>query len=263
MRFEFVKRTMETLLSEGVLTKSSSVLAVCAGGPEYELFSDLGFQQVTISNLDSNKFEGDKFNDFPWMFQDAENLTVADGAYDMVFVSDGLHHCRSPHRALLEMFRVARKGVIVFESRDGLMLRKAESLGMVETYEIAAVAGNKFESGGVNNTAIPNFVYRWTEREFEKAINSFDPASQYLFRYFYSLELPHERMRQYKSLGKKLRYGAVTIAAKLFGMLFPRQGNSFAMICMKPDAGQGLWPWIELGKTGPTISRTYVQERYR
>jgi ubiquinone/menaquinone biosynthesis C-methylase UbiE len=263
MRFEFVKKTMETLLSEGVLTKSSSVLAICAGGPEYRLFSSLGFKQVTISNLDSNKSEGDRFNDYSWAFQDAENLTASDGAYDLVFVSDGLHHCRSPHRALLEMLRVARKGVIVFESRDGLLLRKAESMGMVETYEIAAVAGNSFEAGGVNNTDIPNFVYRWTEREFEKAISSFDPTSQHRFRYFYSLELPHERMRQYKGLGKRLQYRVATIAAKVFGALFPRQGNSFAMICMKPDPGQGLWPWIELGQKGPTISRSYVQERYR
>lgn len=161
------------------------------------------------------------------------------------------------------MFRVARKGVIVFESRDGLLLRQAESMGMVETFELAAVAGNNFEAGGVNNTEIPNFVYRWTEREFEKAINSFDPAHRHKFRYFYSLELPHERMRQYKSLSKKLQYGAAAVAAKAFGALFPRQGNSFAMICMKPDAGQGLWPWIEPGQKGPTISRTYVRERYR
>jgi hypothetical protein len=78
-----------------------------------------------------------------------------------------------------------------------------------------------------------------------------------------TLGAPHERMRQYKSLSKKLQYGAAAIAAKAFGALFPRQGNSFAMICMKPDAGQGLWPWIEPGQKGPTISRTYVQERYR
>ena len=254
---------METLLSEGVLTKSSSVLAICAGGPEYRLFSGLRFGRVTISNLDSDKFEGDKFDGFPWAFQDAENLNAPDGAFDFVFVSDGLHHCRSPHRALLEMFRVARKGVIVFKSRDGLLLRRAESMGMVETYEIAAVAGNSFETGGVNNTDIPNFVYRWTEREFEKAINAFDPTSRHKFRYFYSLELPHERMRLYKGLGKRLRYGAVTVVAKVFGALFPRQGNSFAMICVKPDPGQGLWPWIELGQKGPAISRSYVEERYR
>ena len=68
---------------------------------------------------------------------------------------------------------------------------------------------------------------------------------------------------QYKSLSKKLQYGAAAVAAKAFGALFPRQGNSFAMICMKPDAGQGLWPWIEPGQKGPTISRTYVRERYR
>ena len=33
-----------------------------------------------------------------------------DGAFDFVVVHQGLHHCHSPHRGLLEMYRVARRG---------------------------------------------------------------------------------------------------------------------------------------------------------
>ena len=97
-------------------------------------------------------------------------------------------------------------------------------MGMVETLELAAVAANSFESGGVNNTEVPNFVYRWTEREFEKAINSFDPAHRHQFRYFYS----------FLCCRKKLKYGVAAIAAKAFGALFPRQGNSCADLCSGP-----------------------------
>lgn len=263
MRFEFATRTLKSLISNGILKENDKILTVCAGEAECQLFSTLGFSDVTISNLDSKQTPGAKFDKFPWLYQDAENLTATDGSYDFVFVSDGLHHCRSPHRALLEMFRVARKGVIVLESRDGFLLRHAESMGMVESYEITAVAGNDFAGGGMNNTEIPNFVYRWTEREFEKTIKSFDPTTSHKFQYFYSLEFPHARARAYKSAGKKALFGVASAASKVLGALFPKQGNSFAMVCIKPEAGRDLWPWIELRNEKPTISRAFVEQRLR
>jgi ubiquinone/menaquinone biosynthesis C-methylase UbiE len=44
--------------------------------------------------------------------QDAENLSYDDRAFDLVVVHAGLHPCYSPHRALLEMYRVARRCVV-------------------------------------------------------------------------------------------------------------------------------------------------------
>jgi ubiquinone/menaquinone biosynthesis C-methylase UbiE len=55
---------------------------------------------------------GDEFAPFSWSFQDAEQLSFEDEAFDYVFVHAGLHHCASPHRALLEMYRVARRGIM-------------------------------------------------------------------------------------------------------------------------------------------------------
>ena len=263
MRFNFVRKTLNSLLEAGDLTRDSTILAICAGEPECQVFSELGFANVTISNLDTRQTPGTKFGTFPWAYQDAENITVSDASFDFVFVSDGLHHCRSPHRALLEMFRVARKGILVFESRDGLLLRQAEAMGMVETYELTAVAANDFTYGGVNNTDIPNFVYRWTEREFEKAIKSFAPANRHEFRYFYSLEFPYERVRAYKSVAKRAMFTVAAGLCRVFGALFPRQGNSFAMVCLKPDGQSGLLPWIELHDGRPTISRPFVKQQLR
>jgi hypothetical protein len=74
-------------------------------------------------------------------------------------VHAGLHHCASPHRALLERYRVARKAVLVFEARDSLMVRTAVALASSD-FELEAVSGEGYESGGLNNGPIPNLGYR-------------------------------------------------------------------------------------------------------
>jgi hypothetical protein len=60
---------------------------------------------------------------------------------------------KSPHRALLEMYRVARKCVIAFESRDSLLIRTAVRFGLMLDYELNAIAGGR---GGLADTA-PQF----------------------------------------------------------------------------------------------------------
>lgn len=40
-----------------------------------------------------------------------------------------------------------------------------QDLGVALDYELPAVSENNFTHGGVENGPIPNYVYRWTERE--------------------------------------------------------------------------------------------------
>ena len=155
--------------STNVIEPSDSVLAVCASASEQRVFEAAGLLTATISNLD-NRLGSPDYTPYAWSYQDAQGLSFDAASFDHVFVSDGLHHCDSPHRGLLEMFRVARKSVIVFESRDSLLMRLANRTGLVPQYEVEAVIGSGLQHGGVNNTEVPNFVYRWTEREFEKTI---------------------------------------------------------------------------------------------
>ena len=115
------------------------------------------------------------------------------------------------------------------------MLRLAERLGLAERYEVDAVIGNDFIYGGVNNGPVPNFVYRWTERELAKTLASFDPTGPQEVRFFYALNLPERD----NLAGRLLRFGAPAIQAA--ARLFPRQCNSFAMIATKP---KHVWPWL-------------------
>ena len=118
MRYHFAKSVLEQLLKEGVLHLEVSILAVCADDSEKELFSALEFTNVTLSGLYEGDAEG-TLAPFAWSVQDAQNLTFEDASFDFCFVSDGIHHCASPHRAILEMYRVSREGILVFDSRAG------------------------------------------------------------------------------------------------------------------------------------------------
>jgi hypothetical protein len=52
-----------------------------------------------------------------------------------------------------------------------------------EIYEYSAVKND--DHGGVDNTNIPNFVYRWSEREVLKLISSYKPLNSYKIYFDY------------------------------------------------------------------------------
>src|SRR5665213_863504 len=114
---------LKQLLGEKTIAISHSILVVCGGTFERELFMGFGFKDVTISNLDDQYESG--LAPYGWDHQDVENLSFPDQSFDVVFVHAGLHHCHSPHRGLTEMYRVARLMVIVIEARDNLSMRIA------------------------------------------------------------------------------------------------------------------------------------------
>jgi ubiquinone/menaquinone biosynthesis C-methylase UbiE len=262
MRHAFVKDTLERLMKEAILRPDDSVLAVCAGVPERLLFEELGFTAVTISNLDE-RLTGCEFAPYAWSFQDAQKLTFGDGAFDWVFVSDGLHHCSSPHLALLEMYRVARKGILVFESRDSFVMRVANRFNLVPQYELEAVVANGFTHGGVDNTQIPNYIYRWTEREFRKTLLSYNPTGAHDFRFFYGLNLPYGTAEMKKGSLKRnvVRYGGPFL--RLAAKLFRTQCNSFAMVALKPRGPGDLWPWLEREEDRFVFNRDYAKDRFK
>jgi len=237
MRINFVKSALKQLVFNGKLATGSGVLAVCADRTEKTLFSHAGFTDVTITGMNPQLLDG-SMKPYSAQMADAMKLPFADGSFDWVFVSDGLHHCDSPHRALLEMYRVARVGVIVVESRDSVVQRLAERLMWPrQTYELAAVEGNGRTCGGVNFTCVPNFVYRWTEREFEKTISCFDPTGSPSFRYFYGFNPPN---KSYAGV-KKYAYSVAVFAVSIVAKIFKKQSNSFCMVAFKPTT---LFPWL-------------------
>jgi SAM-dependent methyltransferase len=253
---DFYAETLRRLLKDGWLELDSSVLVVCGGRYDRDTFDALGFRRVTISNLDV-RMKGDEFAPYPWSLQDAESLGFEDGAFDFAVVHQGLHHCHSPHRGLVEMFRVARRGVLVFEPRDTRLVRLGVKLGFGQEYEIAAVAENALKFGGVGNGTTPNYVYRWTEREIEKTIHTYFPAGRSRFRYFFALRVPKERMRSMKNRVVAGTLRVMLPAVRLFAKVFPGQSNCFAFAITKPE---GMHPWMK--RDGSGVDEDWAAKRY-
>ncbi len=231
-------------LSEWIPDRQSSVLVVAGGPNDRDVFHALGFSRVALSNLDPPSDHRD-FHPYTWSRQNVESLGFGDGEYDYVVVHAGLHHCHSPHRGLLEMYRVARKAVIMVEPFDNQVTRIMMRLGLAQTYENTVVCGNKGAGGGVNNSTIPNYVYRFTEREIEKTIQSFSPIARHRLTFAYGYDQPGSEFIG----GKGIKHALVRILMpgyKLFVRLFPKQGNLFAARIEKPQLPSDLLPWLEL-----------------
>jgi SAM-dependent methyltransferase len=243
-RSGFYARTLERLLDDGVADRSMHVLVVAGGELDREVFRRLGFEDVTVTDLEDGV--------------DAEDLPFEDESFDLVVVSAGLHHCRSPHRALLEMYRVARGAAVALEARDSLLMRLAARLGAVDEYELTAVAANDFRSGGVRNTAIPNYVYRWTEREVEKTIASYAPHAPHRIRFFHELEVPMSVVDMTGGPLRRLAARAALPALRLLTRVAPGQANLFAFAVLKPE---GLQPWLRRGEDGLEPDEHWISRR--
>lgn len=259
-RSSFYRRVLEQLLDEGVIRREMSVLVVAGGPADRDAFYELGFGQVTISNVDE-EVAAEQLAPYAWSYQDAENLEFPDGSFDLAVVSAGLHHCRSPHRALLELYRVARVAALALESRDSALMRIAVKLGAVDDYELAAVAAHGLRSGGVGNTSTPNYVYRWSEREVEKTVASFAPHARHRIRFFREFELPEAVVE----IDRGPRAGALRLARPVVGLItrvLPRQANLFAFLVEKPRLPQDLQAWMQVEEGELRPDRGVVGRRY-
>ena len=121
-RIGFYERVLRRLVDEGLVRRDWHELVVAGGPVDRAAFAACGFTDVTFTNLSG---DGDEL-------QDAEALSYDDDSFDFAVISAGLHHCASPHRALLELYRVARRGVLALEARDSALMRFAQRLGVVE-----------------------------------------------------------------------------------------------------------------------------------
>ena len=225
-REHFYRRVVGELLEQGVLSRDLALVVVGGGELDRSVLAAHGLENVTLTNLDPAKGE----------VEDAEALSYADGSFDFGIVSAALHHCRSPHRALLELYRVSRAGVLALEARDSTLMRLANRLGVAEEYELTVVAAEGFRAGGVANSAVPNYVYRWTEREVEKTIRSAAPERRHRFLWFRELELP---LSVLEATGKSA-WRAARWPLRALVTVLPGQANLFAFAVLKGD----LQPWM-------------------
>ena len=260
---DFYLETVRRLLAEGTIATQDRALVVCGGDLDCETLRKAGFANVVISNVDERIQDGEqRYAPFRWDYQNAEQLRYPDSSFDIVIAHSGLHHCRSPHRALIEMYRVAQRGALIFEPKDGVLTRLGARLGIGQDYEHAAVVGNSLKYGGVENSEVPNFVYRWSRAEVEKTIQSYAPHARHRVKCFYALRIPWGRLEGLRSplwkTAAKLARPAAMLAARL-----PFLANNVAFWIPKPRIPEDLQPWIAASETGELkINSEWLRRSY-
>ncbi len=240
---EFYHQLLHDLIRDQKLDPNASTLVIAGAEFDRDALKAAGFTKATISNLSTAASAG-TVAPFAWKHLDAEDLDAADESFDQVIEHMGLHHCGSPHRALLEMYRVARSAVLVVENRDSAMMRLANKLGFVGDFEFEAVQDGGYEFGGLRNSGVPNHVYRWTEREVEKTIASADPAYDVPIEFFHDLRFPEQRVRAMRGV-KRAAAEASRLPLAAFSKVFPRQANVFGFLARKGE--RRMRPWMEAG----------------
>lgn len=255
----FYLTTLENLISENLINKEDSVLVLCGSSFDRDVFLKCGFKEVTISNVDKD-LKDDTFAPFKAQFIDAEKIDFSDNEFDLVVVHSGLHHCRSPHKALLEMYRVARKGILGFEPHRSLLTKIGKKLNFGQVYEHKAVVGNGYIMGGVRNTHVPNFVYRFDKADIEQTINTNFPEGIHIFRYWYETRSG----RNFKGANIILKtilnlcFPILTFLSRRFRFL----ANNIGFYATKADLPKDLQPWLEYKDGEVFLKRDYYKKTY-
>jgi len=218
-------RLLTRLLASGKIRTDDRVLVLASAEHEEVMFRDFGFTNVRHTNLGGAEPV------------DACAMPYADDSFDLIFIEAALHHMHKPHLAIYEMLRVTCRSIVICETQDHWLMDLMMRAGLAEEYELSAVRAHDGKEGGVNNTLVPNFVYRWAPGELAKVLKCFDPTR--------SVEVEVEYAWDLYGHG-----GALGRLASAIGQtFFPRLANCFAL---HYDKSKGtLKPW--LARDGDTL----------
>jgi SAM-dependent methyltransferase len=239
------------------INANEKLLVIGGSWQDIELLIYAGFKDLTLSNYRPGPVEDSHTNlraEVKQLTIDAEQIDLPDGSFDCIFAHEVLHHCRSPHRAVCEMLRVASKHVVLLEPNDSLAMRLLTWAGFSFPYEIFSVVYHGYEAGGVRDSCIPNFIYRWNKNEMRKTVSSYLAEHVFVVHAYpyWDFNVDGEEL----SMRKETRIQAITsiIGAKTFlivlralqivlnGIPILRyQGNKF--FCCIEKKGQ-LRPWL-------------------
>lgn len=235
-------RLLREHIVRGVIDRDDSVLVQFAGSFDEEVCASVGLTNCTFVNIAPDS----PSSAIAGAAVDAHDMPYDSASYDHVIGHSGLHHCSRPHEALYEMYRIARKTVMFVENQDSAMMRLATRAGVVSWHELPAVVDADYASGGVDGTGVPNFVYRWTRRELEKAVASYDPAYDVPIEVCTEWNVGRGRVAS-GALQRKLRISD-DAAERVFdrgqralNKVAGRQGNIFAATIRKDRARLHEW----------------------
>ncbi len=266
-RFE---RTLRECVESTGIDSMDSILIVGGSYRDANVVYRAGFRRITLSNIepmaDAEK-SSFKEAELTVLYADLESLSFPDSSFNVVLAHEVLHHCRSPHRALLEMLRVSRRHVILMEPNDSLTMRALIRMRFSFPYELPAVTSNNYEKGGVQNSSIPNYIYRWDRRGIYQATAAYLPESEFTLhvRQYWDfnvdkLELARRSETRIGSITRIFGPGVFLAGLRLFQLVMNSlpslrgEGNKFFACIDKQDK---LKPWITRSGDKLDFNRNY------
>jgi len=255
-RTEFL-RVLASQIEACHISFDQHVLIVGGSAEDEQILRQAGFDHIVNSNLPSDlgrMTAGGSAPETQHLALDAEQIELPANSFDLVFASEVLHHCSSPHRALCEMLRVSRRYVLFLEPNDSLAMNALVRMRFSFPYELPAVIDHNYRSGGLRDCQIPNFIYRWNRHEVFKTVSSYIPErifALYVHPYW-DFSVTEEDL----DLRKATRIGSITsvigagnfISLLGFAQLFLNsipplrsQGNKF-FCCIEKNPS--LKPWM-------------------
>jgi ubiquinone/menaquinone biosynthesis C-methylase UbiE len=164
---------------------------------------------------------------------DFRNLfKLENNSYDYVAVHASIHHTSKPHNTLLEMYRIAKHGILIVESNDSFIMRLSVKLNFSEDFEKSAVNESNY-GGGVDESNVPNYVYRWTEREVKKLFYSYQPDKKINIVFDYQDNIFNEGLGNNSIRKKIITFSYIFL--KIIFFLFPKQKNLMSIYIDKKN----------------------------
>ena len=228
-RWNFYKKNFKNYIN-----KDSNFLLISASLYEVKILKELGYLNFSITYHDED--EKNQFLDFGFkeninLFKsDLRDLSFKDKSFDYTITNATIHHIDLPHKAITELYRVAIKGVLVIESTDSFIMRLATKIKLAEEFEVSSVNEDK-NTGGLLDTAVPNYVYRWTEKEILKLLKSFDPKNINFLNFDYASDLTNFKTRD--NYIENIFLKMLIIMGKIFFFFFKKQQNCMSIFVDK------------------------------
>ena len=158
---------------------------------------------------------------------------------------------------------MSRRGILIIEPADNIFTAMGVKIGIGQEYEQAAVYGNDLRFGGVRNTCIPNYVYRFTAEEIRKTVRCLKPESQLKFTFSFHFVAPWSALLMRKS---GLRLLSVMTMRPLFFLLHRMLPHVFAnqvvALVIKPSGLEGLQPWLRREGDRIEVNNDWFAARY-
>lgn len=228
IRFKFYQNQILKFLN-----KDKSILVLGASSDEANIFHKSQFKKITLSNINLAQLKGAEKYNFKKIKIDFRNLyKIKNNSYDYVVVHASIHHTSKPHNILLEMYRIAKLGVLIVESNDSFIMRLAVKLNFSEDFEKSAL-NYKTYVGGVDGSHVPNYVYRWTEREIKKLFYSYQPDKKINIIFNYQNNIYNENLSD--NFLKKIIIVLSYVFLKTIFILFPKQQNLMSIYIDKKN----------------------------